>query len=306
MISDMTIRFESLPQPSDGFDWVQAGGHWALVCRALMPFADHLFTTRLWALGSGANDTGADAWSEVAGALGLPPANLVRLRQVHRADVVVASGPVPVPAEADIVVARDGSIGITVQAADCVPLLVADERSGVVAAAHAGWRGLAANVPAAVVGAMVRECGSRAADLVVAIGPSIGPCCYEVGADVREQFEASGASRPELDRWFRFDVLETPRNGSILKARGGLTPGRSVLDTWRATRDRLEAAGVGSGRIFEAGLCTASHDVLCSYRRDGTAAGRIAAAIRSRSRRPSLGSPDDRRARSVRDRHARS
>jgi YfiH family protein len=287
MISDMTMRAESLPQPSGGFDWVQAPGGRALVCRALSPLADHFFTTRQWSLGSGADNGNEDPWTAVAVSLDLQPADLVRLRQVHGADVVVATHPILVPAEADIVVARDPSLGIAVQAADCVPILFADERTGAVAAAHAGWRGLAANVPSTVVDAMVREFASRPSDLVVAVGPSIGPCCYEVGDDVRAQFAGSGASRSELERWFRSSVSETPGNVSILEGRGGLRSGRSVLDTWRVTRDRLEAAGVESARIFEAGLCTASHPALCSYRRDGVKAGRIAAAIRPRWPRPS-------------------
>ena len=75
-------------QPSGGFEWVQAAGGPALVCRALRPFAAHLFTTREWALGSRAEAI-EDDWAPVAGSLGVDPAHLIRLHQVHGAAVVV-------------------------------------------------------------------------------------------------------------------------------------------------------------------------------------------------------------------------
>jgi YfiH family protein len=292
MISDMTNGAEPLPQPNGAFEWVQVRGRWALVCRSLSPLADHFFTTRFWPLGAGAEHNVAEGWDSVASALDLRAPNLVRLQQVHGADVVVASGPSAVPEPADIVVTGDRSIALAVQAADCVPLLLADARSGAVAAAHAGWRGLAANVPAMAVRALSREFGSRPSDLVVAVGPSIGPCCYEVGDDVRERFERGGLG-VAAGGWFLARTEVTERNPSVLDSRGGVEPGRRVFDTWRATRALLEAAGVESDRIFEAGLCTASHPALCSYRRDGSRAGRIVAAIRSRPLRPWPGSPGD-------------
>jgi YfiH family protein len=283
---------------------VQVRGRWALVCRLLSPLAAHFFTTRSWPLGTRTDGDSTDGWVAVAEALDLPPPNLVRLRQVHGADVLVADRPIA-PEPADIVVTEARSIGLAVQAADCVPLLVADAQTGAVAAVHAGWRGLAANVPAMAVRALRREFGSRPSDLVVAVGPSIGPCCYEVGDDVRERFATSGLGL-EAGDWFLTKPEATGRNPSILVARGGLEPGRTVFDTWRATRALLEAAGVEPERIFEAGVCTASHAALCSYRRDGASAGRMTAAIRSLTLRPPPDSPGDRHARSLRDARARS
>jgi hypothetical protein len=134
--------------------------------------ADHLFTTREWALGSGAGSD--DEWAPVAASLGVDLDHLVRLRQVHGAAVVVRragdrlpSGPRP---EADIVVSNDPLVAIAIQTADCVPLLLADSRSGAVAAAHAGWRGLAASVPAAAVSALAHAFDARPKDLVAAVG----------------------------------------------------------------------------------------------------------------------------------------
>jgi YfiH family protein len=261
------------PQPSDGFAWVQALAGPALVCRPLEPFAAHLFTTRPWALGSASAGSDPAAWRQVASAIGVDSARLVRANQLHGASIIVrrASQDAPDPEtpehlpDADILVSDDARLALAIQSADCVPILIADRRTGAVAAAHAGWRGLAARVPVVAVEAMTRECGSRPADLVVAIGPSISAARYEVGADVRERFAASGCSSAQLARWFA-DADRTEH---------------WFFDGWRSARDLLEAAGVPATQIHNSELCTASHPgLLCSYRRDGKRAGRSAGAIR--------------------------
>jgi YfiH family protein len=257
----------ALPKPSDAFAWVQAAAGPALVCRALEPFAAHLFTTRQWPLGASDGGDRASAWSDVARALGVAANRLARLHQVHGPGVIVRrrgeppapTGPLP---DADIIVSDDPSMALAIQTADCVPLLIADRRGGAVAAAHAGWRGLAAGVPAIAVRAMADAFGSRPADLVAALGPSIGAPNYEVDRTVRDAF--GGAAR--ADGWFT--TAERPAHW--------------YFDGWASARDQLEAAGVPADQIFVSGLCTASHaEALCSYRRDGKQAGRIAGAIRS-------------------------
>src|SRR6266851_4822775 len=172
---------DMFPQPTEAFAWAQAPGGLALVCRPLERVARHVFTTRGWLLGASRDER---AWQEVAEAMDVPLATLVRLHQVHGANVVVhrASEPLRAPAgatapslsEADIVMSNDSQAAVAIQTADCVPLLIADPRSGAVVAAHAGWRGLTARVPIAAVEALGREFGSRPADLLAAIGPSIG------------------------------------------------------------------------------------------------------------------------------------
>jgi YfiH family protein len=248
---------------------VQADGGPALVCRALQPLADHLFTTRGWALGSRASAADQD-WRPVAGALGVDADRLARARQVHGAAVVVRrAGEAPADdrrlPEADIFVSDDPSVAPAIQTADCVPLLTADRVSGAVAAAHAGWRGLAAGVPRVAVEALAREFGCVPANLVVAVGPSISAERYEVGEDVRSRFAAAGFSDAELARWFR----------------AGARADHWLFDGWRSALDQLESAGVAVGNIHLAALCTATYpDLFCSYRRDGAGAGRMAAAIR--------------------------
>jgi hypothetical protein len=207
----------------------------------------------------------------VAEAAGVEPSHLVRLHQVHGSAVVVhrrdrPSASVPLP-QADIVVSDDPSIAIAVQTADCVPLLVADRRTGAVAAAHAGWRGLAAGVPRVTVRALAAAFDSRPADLVAAVGPSISAEHYEVDAAVRNAFHAGGYRDAQIRRWF----LQ------------GVRPAHWQFDGWAAAAEQLADAGVPADQIYVAGLCTFRHaEVLCSYRRDGKPAGRMAAAVRSR------------------------
>jgi YfiH family protein len=288
----MMVDMSLLPQPSEAFDWVQAAAGPALVCRPLDPIALHLYTTRHWALGVRTVGNERGAWADVAGALELETARLVRVRQVHSASVVVAREGeseregADGAREADIIVTDEPGLGLAVQAADCVPLLIADERTAAVAAAHAGWRGMAAGVPSAAVTALTREFGSRPSDLIAAIGPSIGACCYEVGIEVRDRFEAAGFGPGRIARWFCAEPRPSSRNPSMPGIPRPLRSSRWFFDGWSAVRDQLEQAGVPAARIFVAELCTASHpDTLCSYRREGSAAARMAGAIRSRRER---------------------
>src|SRR4029434_5714847 len=131
----------------------------ALRCRALAPLADHLFTTRPWSIGSADAGDGmhVDGWNDVAQAMGVDPARLRRVHQVHGHAVSIVRRRAP-PArqleDADILVSNDETVAVAIQTADGVPILIADPRRRAVGAAHAGWRGLAARVPFAAVAAM--------------------------------------------------------------------------------------------------------------------------------------------------------
>jgi YfiH family protein len=262
------------PHPARGFEWIETLGGLALVCRPLEPFATHFFTTRGWALGSPERTEVSEpaAWAAVAGTLGPPPSRLARLRQVHGNAVVLkrAGGPHDASElpEADIIVSNDSGLVFAIQTADCVPLLMADTRTGAVAAAHAGWRGLAARVPDVVVRAMAEQFSTRPSDLIVAIGPSISAARYEVGTEVRTRFEEAGFASDLVRRWFPAETRQD----------------HWLFDGWRSVRDQLECAGVRADRIHSAELCTAEHpELFCSYRRDGKKAGRMAAAIRAKT-----------------------
>ena len=198
------------------------------------------------------------------------------VKQVHGREVVVVRDGEQRPAgvEADALVSDDPAVAIAVRAADCVPLLMADRVRGVVASVHAGWRGTAAGVAGAALEALHREFGARPADIVAAIGPSIGPCCYEVGSEVVDAFAAAGHERHLVARWFA--TPPSPRG-----AFEGPRP-RMHLDVAGANRDQLVLAGVNESNIHVAGLCTAMHlDVFTSYRVEKGNAGRLGAVIRA-------------------------
>jgi YfiH family protein len=264
------------PARAAGFEWRQTPSGLALVCRALEVYAPHLFTTRRWSLGSSPDGDRTAGWEEVAHALGVDGAHLARVHQVHGASVVVRRADEPLRVaddlpQADIIVSDDSALALAIQSADCVPLLIADRRLGVVAAAHAGWRGMAARVPHVAVEALALHFGSQPRDLVAAVGPSISASRYEVGADVRECFSDAGFPASRLERWFA----------------DGDRPGHWYFDGCAAVRDQLTAAGVPANQVHVAGLCTASDPELwCSYRRDGRSAGRIVGVIRTGGRHP--------------------
>jgi YfiH family protein len=252
----------TVPQPNDGFEWTQAPWGLVLRSRALLPFAEHFFTAASLTLRDDPEE-----WAALAALAGVPHGALRLLHQVHGRAIVhadpLASAPRPT---ADGIVTDDPSMALVVRVADCAPLLVADSRRGVVAAVHAGWRSTMQSIGPAAVEALSHRFGSVPADLVVAIGPSLGPCCGEMGEEVVDAFRAAGHEDAAVDRWF---VREPGR--------------RPHFDLWRANREQLERAGVRGDAIHLAGLCTRTHPAAFhSYRALGARAGRMAAVIRPR------------------------
>lgn len=219
----------------------------------------HAFTTR--ALSFRGDRTAAD-WAELARLIATPEDRIERVSQVHGRRVVHVTPGVALPAnvEADAIVCTDPARAVAVRVADCVPILIADRAHRVVAAVHAGWRGTCAGVAIATVEA-VAELGVPPGDLVAAIGPSMGPCCYQVDDRVRTAFLGM---TPDAAAWFTEDG-----------------PGHWKLDLWRANADQLIAAGLPEESITVMGVCSGDDRERCwSYRRDGVGAGRMVAAIR--------------------------
>jgi polyphenol oxidase len=255
--------FMTLPQPNDAFEWTQAPWGAVLRCLPLSALADHFFTTKDLMLRGDAVE-----WQAVARYAGVDAADLLNVRQVHGAGVATASTERPrhwSPPEADAIVSNDPSAAISVRVADCVPVLIADDTGRRVAAVHAGWRGTAKRAVIAAVQTMQALYGVRPERLTAAVGPCIGPCCYEVGGEVLEGFREAGHHHEVLAAWF------SPAAGDRLR-----------LDLWRATRDQLEGAGVLPPNIHLSELCTKTHaDALHSYRVEGASGGRMAAVIRA-------------------------
>jgi YfiH family protein len=171
------------------------------------------------------------------------PDPLATVKQIHSATCVAAEGKRGVLAQADAIIENTPGNAIAVKTADCIPVLLADERLRAVAAVHAGWRGTAAHIVQGAIDAMKQRYGTDPADLHAAIGPGIGACCYEVGPEVMAQFGAEG---------------------------------RGHLDLEAENRRQLEGAGVPPDRIYAAHLCTMCRsDEFHSFRRDREAAGRM-------------------------------
>lgn len=144
----------------------------------------------------------------LTGAVGAASSDLFAAYQVHGRDVVAVNGSTPCRPHCDALVTNEPGRVLLLRFADCVPLFFADTRGRAVGVAHAGWRGTAAGVAGAAVQALDEAFGCRAADLVAGVGPSIGPCCYEVGSDVVEAFSdrtwvvlQEPGRRPHLDLW---------------------------------------------------------------------------------------------------------
>jgi purine-nucleoside/S-methyl-5'-thioadenosine phosphorylase / adenosine deaminase len=251
------------PQPSDGFEWMQAPWGTILRCRPLLDVAGHFFSIGNLEL----RDDRAE-WEAVAEQMGVDLEQVLLIRQVHGATVAVARRGRQnawIRPEADVIVSDDRSAAIGVRVADCAPVLIADRRRGVVGAAHAGWRGAVQRAAMVAVKAMHDSFGSVPEDLVAAIGPCLGPCCGEVGPEVAEAFRNAGHSSASLGRW-----LAAGRDD------------RLQLDLPRVNRDQLEEAGIPPSQIHVSGLCTRSFpEVFHSYRVMKERAGRMIGVIRA-------------------------
>jgi YfiH family protein len=243
---------------NDEFTWTRGPAGDVLQLPALGVLAPHVFTTREVMF---RGPTQQEDYRRLASCFGVKTDALMGVRQVHgRAVKVVAAGsPREERPDADAIVSTDPSVVIMVRVADCVPILLADRQRRAVAAVHAGWRGTCSGIAAAAVEALA-ELHVPAADLLAAIGPSVGPCCYQVDERVRTAFLGM---TPDAVEWFGDDG-----------------PGHWKLDLWRANADQLEAAGVPAGAIHAARFCTADHLDRCfSYRAEGPGTGRLVAAI---------------------------
>ena len=214
-----------------------------------------------------------------AASLGAAKMRTAGLKQIH-SDVIHLVGAKAVPEgenalRGDALITRERGVLLTVQTADCIPILLADTKNRAIAAIHSGWRGTAQRIAAKTVGRMRMEFGTRPKDIIAAVGPGIGGCCYEVGHEVVKEF---AAKFPNAKEWFKgpFDALADGDNDSnwlpwlTMRPPGHAPPAPTVqLDLVAANRAILSDAGVPPKNISSSEFCTGCRpDLFFSYRKE--------------------------------------
>ena len=217
-------------------------------------------------------------------ALGHGDTCLVTLRQVHSDVLHVIREQLSDAPSGDALATQARDLLLGVQTADCIPILLVDPRHRAVAAVHAGWRGTVARIAEKTVGRMAMEFGTRPKDVLAALGPGIGRCCYEVGSDVVKEF---AAQFPDAAEWFDgpFAMLASGEDPNPLPWLTMMPPGhqpppvRCHLDLHAANSAILVNAGLQRKNIFAADFCTSCRtDLFFSYRREGVT-GRMMAVV---------------------------
>ncbi len=201
--------------------------------------------------------------------LGVDPGCLVAGEQVHGDKVLIVGssekGRGALNHESalpgvDALVTKENGVALASFYADCVPLFFWDPVKGVAAMAHAGWKGTLLNIGPKTIKEMVLAFGCRPRDIIAGIGPSIGPCCYEVGEGVARAF---------------YSVFN--RAGDFIRI---VRTGRYRLDLWQVNKISLIESGIEETNIEAACLCTSCHrHLFFSYRAQGGVCGRMAAVI---------------------------
>jgi len=209
---------------------------------------------------------------------------LITLRQVH-SDIIrfVDSQPDSQPVGDGVITATPGLL-LGIQTADCLPIILVDPKHRAVGVFHAGWRGTVKRIVEKGVGEMRRCFGSRPRDLKAVIGPGIHGCCYEVGVEVRQQFESQFRYAENLFREVEeSDPVREKYPMLFLTARA---PGHSVLpkkiflDLVEANRQQLLTVGVSASNIEASPLCTNDRtDLLFSYRAEKGNTGRMMGVV---------------------------
>lgn len=204
-----------------------------------------------------------------AKALGVDADKFTTCQQIHGSKVVrvteelIGSGAVSFSdtvADTDALICNIPNVPLMLFYADCVPVLLADQETGAVGLAHAGWRGTVAKIAKKTLAAMTAEFGTKPEDIIAAIGPSIGQCCYEVDDFVKNQ--AVG-----------YEEFFAPKEEH----------GKYMLDLWSYNVKHLTECGVAEENIAVAGVCTAHNsELFCSYRAEKGKTGRMGVCLTAR------------------------
>jgi YfiH family protein len=205
------------------------------------PWLEHGFGTRL-----------SNGWPDVS--------RLVTPKQIHSNHVLVVPGGAPAGAvsrfgQGDALVSVQPEIMIGIRTADCLPIVLVGANPRSLGVIHAGWRGTVSEISVHAVRAMMCRFGTSPDQIWAAIGPGIGPCCFEVGPDVAVQFKGIFPERVDFHH-------------------------RTHIDLAEANRRQLESSRVPSIQIEVSGLCTVClANEFHSFRRDKEQAGRMISAV---------------------------
>ena len=218
---------------------------------------EHLFTSRI-----GWNDR--NTTGQIARLFNMPETSRVGLKQVHGANIVVIDsygddlGRIS-NLEGDGLITNLPNIILSTGHADCVPIYFVDPGKRIVGIAHGGWRGTYGNITGKMIGRMVDHYGSDIEDIIIGIGPSIGPCCYEVGMDLGNEFK---------DKFTEFPDILVDRDDRVF------------LDLWKVNYLQAKEKGIGGENIIVPRICTSCNmDKFHSYRGENGTDGRMIAAI---------------------------
>ena len=203
--------------------------------------------------------------------LGLDAARMTTCQQVHGNNIAcitqaeIGAGAYTLEntvQDTDALITNLPGVPLTLFFADCTPIMIYDPVNNAVGIAHGGWRGTAGAIAFHTVKAMAQAFGTNPRDCLASVGPSIGPCCYEIGDEVAQQFEKVFLDASEL-------ILHRDE-----------ASGKYHLDLWLANALMLQRAGVQMCNIDMADTCTSCNsEVFFSYRADHGKTGRIAALI---------------------------
>jgi len=199
-------------------------------------------------------------WNRLAMAFAIPLENFLTLNQVHGDDIFIIKPygdylPSDGALNYDAIVTPRENLAICIKTADCVPVFIVDRSKKIIAAVHAGWKGTALEISTKVVRLLLDKYGSYPRDILAAVGPSIGLCCFEVDEDAADSF------RNQKD------------HGEFLFA--GNKPEKWIVDLAEANRRQLIHCGIPEENIDICGLCTSCRqDLFFSHRGSGGITGR--------------------------------
>lgn len=222
-----------------------------------LDYIDHLFTSRIgW--------SNENIKKNISYIFNLPEDNIINVKQVHGSDIMVIDSETKdfrgvSNLEKDGLITNIPGIALITYHADCVPIYFLDKKQRVIGMAHGGWKGTYNNINEKMINTMKKVFACQSEDILVGIGPSIGPCCYEIGEDLGEKF---------TNRYKDFKGIIEIRNN------------KTYLNLWQVNYLQLLEKGILKENIMLSKTCTSCRvDELYSYRKENGTKKRMAAAI---------------------------